>query len=161
MVGIAVKVTEVPAQIVLSASEELILTLTGKFAFTVVVIVFDVAGFPEVHTSLEVNTTFTTSPFASAVVVYVALLVPTSTLFFFHWYEGVEPPLVGVAVKVTEVPAQIILSASEELILTLTARFGFTVVVIPVAVTTVPDEQVALEVIATVIRSLFASVEVV
>ena len=32
------------------------------------------------------------------------MLVP----FFFHWYDGDEPPLVGVAVKVTEVPAQIL-----------------------------------------------------
>jgi hypothetical protein len=27
-------------------------------------------------------------------------LVPTFTPFFFHWYDGVVPPLVGVAVKV-------------------------------------------------------------
>ena len=26
--------------------------------------------------------------------------------FFFHWYNGLLPPLVGVAVKVTGVPAQ-------------------------------------------------------
>ena len=26
------------------------------------------------------------------------------TLFFFHWYTGVEPPLTGVAVKVTLAP---------------------------------------------------------
>jgi hypothetical protein len=79
-----VKVTEVPAQIVLSASLEEMLTETGRIGFTVVVIVLEVAGFPVVHTSLEVRTTFTWSPFASAVVVYVALFVPTSTLFFFH-----------------------------------------------------------------------------
>ena len=30
------------------------------------------------------------------------------TPFFFHWYDGDEPPLVGVAVKVTEVPSQIL-----------------------------------------------------
>ena len=25
---------------------------------------------------------------------------------FFHWYDGEDPPLVGVAVKVTDVPEQ-------------------------------------------------------
>jgi len=79
-----VKVTEVPAQIILSASLDEMLTDTGKFGFTVVVIVFDVAGLPDVHASLEVRMTFTWSPFAREVVVYVALFVPTSTLFFFH-----------------------------------------------------------------------------
>ena len=39
------------------------------------------------------------------------------------------PPLVGVAVKVTLVPEQMVLSASFEAILTLTARFGLTVIV--------------------------------
>ena len=37
---------------------------------------------------------------------YVAEFVPTIALFLYHWYEGVLPPLVGVAVNVTEVPAQ-------------------------------------------------------
>jgi hypothetical protein len=84
LVGVAVNVTDVPAQIVLSASLDEILTLTAKFGFTVVVMVLEVAGFPIVHVSFEVRMTFTWSPFASEVVVYVALFVPTSTLFFFH-----------------------------------------------------------------------------
>lgn len=28
-------------------------------------------------------------------------------LFFFHWYDGELPPLLGVAINVTEVPGQI------------------------------------------------------
>ena len=39
----AVKVTEVPAQIKLSTSEDVIVTLTGKVEFTVSVTVLDVA----------------------------------------------------------------------------------------------------------------------
>ncbi len=39
-------------------------------------------------------------------------MVPTLPPFNFHWYDGVVPPLVGVAVKVTLVPEQILLSAS-------------------------------------------------
>ena len=38
------------------------------------------------------------------------LLVPTFVPFFFHWYVGVEPPFTGVAVKVTEVPEQIVVA---------------------------------------------------
>jgi hypothetical protein len=34
-------------------------------------------------------------------------LVPTLAAPFFHWYEGVAPPLVGVAVNVTAVPEQV------------------------------------------------------
>lgn len=35
--------------------------------------------------------------------------MPVFTPFSFHWYDGVVPPLVGVAVKVTDVPEQIVL----------------------------------------------------
>ncbi len=33
-------------------------------------------------------------------------MVPTLTPLTFHWYAGVVPPLVGVAVKVTDDPLQ-------------------------------------------------------
>ncbi len=66
MVGVAVNVTLVPAQIVLSASFEAMLTLTGKFGFTVVTIALLVAGLPVAQgVALEVNTTVTISPFAN------------------------------------------------------------------------------------------------
>jgi hypothetical protein len=38
--------------------------------------------------------------------VKLAMLVPAFTPFTFHWYEGVSPPFVGVAVNVTGVAAQ-------------------------------------------------------
>ena len=55
MVGVAVKVTLVPEQIVLSASLEAMVTLAGRIALTVVAIVSDTAGEPLAHARLEVN----------------------------------------------------------------------------------------------------------
>ena len=66
-----------------------------------------------------------------------------------HWYVGV-PPLVGVAVKVTEVPAQIAPNGEAD-ILTLAANNGFTVIVIVLEVAGLPVAQVAVDVISTVI----------
>ena len=62
MVGVAVKVTEVPAQTGLF--EAAIDTLTGSIGFTVMVTVFEVAGLPVGQVALEVSTTVTASLFA-------------------------------------------------------------------------------------------------
>ena len=59
MVGVAVKVTEVPAQTGLA--EAAIDTLTGSSGFTVMVTVFDVAGLPVGQVAFEVSTQVTTS----------------------------------------------------------------------------------------------------
>ena len=83
------------------------------------------------------------------------LFVPTFDPFSFHWYEGVEPPLVGVAVNVTLVPEQIVVAVAE--ILTLAGRFGFTTIVIALDVAGLPVTQVALEVKTQVTTSLFAN----
>ena len=81
----AVKVTLVPAHIILSASLEVIVTLAGNNGLTVVVISDDVAGLPvKQGVALEVITTITTSPFDNVDVVYVALFVPTFDPFNFH-----------------------------------------------------------------------------
>ena len=53
MVGVAEKVTEVPEHTGLA--EAPIETLTGRFGFTPIVTVFDVAGLPLAHVALEVN----------------------------------------------------------------------------------------------------------
>lgn len=67
LVGVAVNVTDVPAQIILSASLEVIATLTGRFGFTVMVMVLLVAGLPVAHgVILEVISTVTSCPFVSA-----------------------------------------------------------------------------------------------
>jgi len=58
LAGVAVKVTFVPEQMVVA--EAAILTLGVTFAVTVIVIVFDVAGLPVAHPSLDVSTQDTT-----------------------------------------------------------------------------------------------------
>ncbi len=66
-VGVAVKVTDVPAQIA-PAGEAAMLTLAGRLALTTAVISFEVAGLPVTHESVEVILTEMTSPFARVVV---------------------------------------------------------------------------------------------
>ena len=71
MVGVAVKVTLVPAQIA-PVGEAAILTLAGKLGLTVITIAFDVAGEPVKHgDAFDVITTVTESLFANVVVVNV------------------------------------------------------------------------------------------
>ena len=40
------------------------------------------------------------------------LLVPTFTPFFFHWKDGLVPPLNGIAVNVMEAPPQLVESGA-------------------------------------------------
>jgi len=54
LVGVAVKVTDVPEQMVVPGLAAM-LTLTGRFGFTVMVRVFDVAGLPVGQVALEVT----------------------------------------------------------------------------------------------------------
>ena len=85
MVGEAVNVTLVPAQIVLFVAFDTMLTLAGKFAFTVAVMPFDVAGEPVKHgVAFDVITTVTTSLFVNVLVINVALFVPTLFPLSFH-----------------------------------------------------------------------------
>ena len=65
--------------------------------------------------------------------------------------------MVGVAVKVTDVPEQIAPDGTAA-ILTLAGRFALTVIVIPVEVAGLPVAQDRVEVITTVITSLFVRV---
>lgn len=67
MVGVAVKVTLVPAQIVVADAE--ILTLAGKLGFTVMVTVFEVAGLPVAQVAFEVRTHVMVLPFVRALLV--------------------------------------------------------------------------------------------
>jgi hypothetical protein len=70
-------------------------------------------------------------------------LVPTFVPFTFHWYAGVVPPFVGVAVNVTEVPEQMIVAVAA--IDTLAVRMGLTVTSI-VSLDSQPAEEVAVAV---------------
>ena len=70
------------------------------------VTILEVAVAGEAQGALEVITTDTWSASARVVEVKVAALVPALMPLTFHWKEGVVPPLVGVAVKVTDCPVQ-------------------------------------------------------
>jgi hypothetical protein len=83
LTGAAVKVTDVPAQIAPEGAAE-ILTLTGRFELTAIVMVLEVAGLPWAQVSDEVNTTVTLSLLASVEEVKVLLFVPTLPPFTFH-----------------------------------------------------------------------------
>jgi hypothetical protein len=78
-----VKVTLAPEHIVVEGDAAM-LTLAATLGFTVIVSAFDVAGDPVAHARLDVITQVITLPFARAVVVYVALLVPTFVAPTFH-----------------------------------------------------------------------------
>ncbi len=80
----AVKVTCVPAQIVLSASDEAMATLTGWLAVTFIVISLLVAVGAVAQVLLEVSTQIILSVLLSVLSVYVLVLVPTAKPFFFH-----------------------------------------------------------------------------
>jgi hypothetical protein len=78
------------------------------------------------------------------------LLVPTFPPFNFHWYKGV-PPFVGVAVKVTLVPAHIVEALAE--IDTEGVTAAFTVIVTAFDVAVVGEAQAAVDVITQVTTS--------
>ena len=142
----AVKVTEVPVQI--GFEDAAIVILAGKLGFTVIVIALEVAGLPVTQEAFEVKTQVTISPLTKAALLYVVEFVPTFTPFNFHWYVGVVPPFVGVAVYVIEVPAQV--GFAEAAILILATTFGLTVIVTVLEVAGLPVAQVAFDVILQV-----------
>jgi hypothetical protein len=78
------------------------------------------------------------------------------TPFFFHWYVGVVPPLVGVAVKFTAVPEQTVVASAA--ILTAGVRLEVTVTVTVLLVATVVEVHAALLVMTKEMASLFAGV---
>jgi hypothetical protein len=154
LTGIALKVTDVPAQIA-PAGDAAILTLACRSGLTTMIIPVEVAGDPLRHgVAFDVITTVTTSLLLRTDDVKVELLVPAFIPFTFHWYVGAVPPLTDVAIKVTDVPAQIA-PAGDAATLTLAGRSGLTTIVIPVEVVGDPLRHgVAFDVITTVIISL-------
>ena len=84
MVGVAVKVTISPGQMLVELAE--MLTDAGKDDDTVIVSVLEVAGEPVAQLELEVITTVTLSPLFSVVDVKVEDVAPlTSVPFTCHW----------------------------------------------------------------------------
>jgi len=124
---------EVVGRAVSVAPEQILATCVNvgvTIGLTTIVTSFDVAGDPTKHgVAFDVITQVITSPLTSVVVEYVEVVAPEITVpFFFQTYAGVVPPLVGVAVKVTDVPGQIVVALAE--IETLAVRIGLTVIVI-------------------------------
>jgi hypothetical protein len=138
LLGDAVNVTDVPAQIV--DADALTVTVGVTFALTIIVTLLEFAVVGLAQTAVEVITQVIISEFRSAPLLYVELFAPTFTPFNFHWYDGV-PPFVGAAEKVTGVPEQIVVAVA----LTETAgvTFAFTVIVtiFEVAVVGVAQER--------------------
>ena len=114
-----------------------------------------VAGEPIWHVLFADITTVIVSLFARLEFVYVVEFVPTSVPFNFHWYAGVVPPFVGVAVKVTLVPAQIVLALAA--ILTVGVTFGVTVIVTSFPFAVAEVWHVLFAVITTVTTSVFTN----
>lgn len=83
MVGVAVKVTAVPEQMVVAEAATATDGVTAEL--TVMVTAFEVALVGEAQLAVLVITQVITSPWARAALVYVALLLPTLVPFFFHW----------------------------------------------------------------------------
>ena len=84
LVGVAVNVTDVPAQMVLPGFAA-IDTEGVSIGLTVIVMPLLVAVAGVAHVALLVNTHVTTSLLLRVVLEYVVLLVPTLVLFTFHW----------------------------------------------------------------------------
>jgi hypothetical protein len=94
------------------------------------VIVFEVpvAGLAQVE--LEVIIHVTSCPVTSVVEVKVEVPVPTFPPLTCHWYVGVAPPLLGLAVNVKEAPVQPGLAPVVTAITTAGTNEVFTVIVI-------------------------------
>jgi hypothetical protein len=80
--GAAVKSTELPWQ--LGFAEAVTVIETGALGLTVIVIAFDVAGFPITQPRLDVSTQVIISPF-EGYPWYVELGGPSLTPLTFHW----------------------------------------------------------------------------
>jgi hypothetical protein len=119
--------------------------IAGVCATTINTILL-VAGFPVVQVRFEVRMHCTASLFNSEASVYEDELEPTFSPFFIHSKEGELPPFTGFAVKVTMVPEQMVgpLLAVMD---TLTAKFGFTTMVIVLEEAGLPVVHPAFDVI--------------
>jgi hypothetical protein len=157
LVGVAVKRTEVPAQIdVLFAEIEIAGVTTG---LTVTPILDEVDVFGDAQLELDVTTQLTESPLLSADVISDAEFPPALLPFIFHWYDGVDPALVAVAVKVTAVAEQSVVC--DALIDIPGAEVGLMTITSLGEVPEVGDAHPELEVITTVTESLLLKVVLV
>lgn len=87
--------------------------------------------------------------------------MPTFVPLTFHWNAGVVPPLVGVAVNVTEVPVAVGFVPAVIEMLTDGATDGFTLILMLLLVAVVEVAHVEFEVIAHATTAPFVRVVVV
>ena len=159
LVGVAVKVTEAPEAEGLVPAVRAITTDGTTDALTPMVIELLAAVVDVTHDELDVIVQATTAPAVKVVVVKVAELVPAAAPFTVQAKVGVLPPLVGVAVKVTDAPAQVGLVPVVSAMLTAGADGADTVIVIAFEVAGLPSTPLKLEVITQVTTSLLTKVE--
>lgn len=152
-------VTEDPDAAGLVPAVIAILTAGATDGFTVMVILLLLAFGVVAQDELEVRVHATTEPLASVVVENVAELVPEAMPFTVHAYDGVLPPLVGVAVNVTDAPAQLGLLPEVRAMLRPGAEGAVTVTVMAFDVAGLPITPLWLEVITQVTTSPLANVD--
>lgn len=133
------------------------LTAGATLLLTVMLMLFELTVVVPAQGLVEVNSQVTTAPLVNAVVLNEEELVPAAEPFTFHWYEGDEPALVTLALKVTVAPAQTVVLPVEMVIEA--AESEFTVTAIAFEVTDTGEAQVAFEVITHETRSLLFSVD--
>lgn len=73
----------------------------SPLALTATMILLDTTVFGVAQSALLVRKHCTVSPFVHVLLVYIGLLLPVFTPFFFHWYAGALPPLLTVALNST------------------------------------------------------------
>jgi hypothetical protein len=83
--------------------------------------------------------------------VNVCEFVPALTPFTFHWYAGVVPPFIGVALNVTGDPGQ--KGFCDAVMVTPAGRFELTIIVIEFDVAGLPSGQATLDVKIQVTKS--------
>jgi hypothetical protein len=154
LVGVAVKLTRLPAQTVFDGAA--MLTAGTRIGFTVIVIAFELTGVATAQFAFEVNKTVTRSPFTNTEVEKLGELVPAFRPLTFHWYTGAVPPFTGDAVKVTLAPGQMLVL--DALMVTAGVTTGFTVTVIELEVADDGDAHARAEVMITFMISPLASV---
>ena len=159
LVGVAVKVTEVPVAAGLVLAVSAMLTAGTTDALTDMVTLLLDAVVEVAQDEFDVIVHATIAPLASVVVVRVAEFVPAAAPFTVHAYTGALPPLVGVAVKVTEAPAHVGLAPVVSAMLTAGADGVDTVTVIELELAGLPITPLRLDVIAQVTASPLAHVD--
>ena len=153
------KVTEVPEAAGFVPAVSAMLTEGATDAFTPMVMLLLDAVVDVAQAEFEVMVQATTAPAVSDVVVKVAAFVPAALPFTVHAYDGVLPPLVGEAVKVTDAPAQVGFVPVVCAMLTAGADGAFTVTVIELDVAGLPITPLWLEVITQLTMSPVAHVD--